>query len=365
MTSLLIGTASLLSSSASIVAGLKHLSSRIKVLVSPGLGYELRDIDRRRLLAVHRRVECLMGPLNLCVQLSSERDSCVAETVSYCRELIDSVSVWMESVRFTASETSPNVKCLDEASVEKLDYYLRELEFACSSIQLAREILLGSSGQNSPPYSVSPPASPSSVGPPNIISPSALLKSSRRLWDMKGKSGDLVVVEGRVFRKNLEISSPAILRLAQTAENSFLLSVSADPAPLSVSIEAEFSCCTLQRMGIGSEDAVDAAALVWWCSEDISRSVSNGTSRHADEEDGVVLVTVEEPQRMNRTRKQIKERSLVSPDFAFTPGKVSSWSVTDLLYLLRLCTLEISGRSHSTASDEELTVLLCRRNEHH
>ena len=316
MTSLLLGTASLLSSSASIVTGFRHVSARVRELVSPGRGFELRDIDKRKLLAIQKRVECLIQPLNFCVLWSKNKNTCIQSTIRYAQEIIERVSSYIDSVRFVQSETDAFIKTLDEESTLKLDYLLGELDFACSSISMSVSLT-----------QISPPTSQT------LLSPAALLKASSRIQAMQASSGDLVVVDGRLFSRDStspdsewsELFPAANFRLNKSSD-AYSVKVSAGnadqpPLNLPVSLNCDFFLTTLQSLGLDSP--VDSAVLAWSQMATVDESMVSVDSSDAE----MVIVT-------ESTRQRERPRLFALEIRGCPAGE--EWSPIDLLYITRI-----------------------------
>lgn len=213
MTSLIAGTWSIISSSAEVITGARRITYRIHRLLQPGL-LELNDTDRCKLLGLQKRVECLVHPLNFLLLWSKNRDSCVQQIVLNAQELLFDVCSFVE--RFTPQDSSPQVPGRPKVSgqsgtigSEQLDYYLRELEFACASVGMAISIANATQGGPQPALSLNDdfdkrgPVSNQSVG--SGVSLSALLRASRCIQEMRGRSGDLCAFRGCLYS---QVSSP-------------------------------------------------------------------------------------------------------------------------------------------------------------
>lgn len=203
MTSLIAGTWSIISSSAEVITGARRMTLRIQKLLTPGL-VELSESDRRRLVSLQTRVESLVQPLNFLVLWSKRRDSCVHQVVLQAQELLLDVSGYVD--RFVPQDiTVPTAFAgcpVAGAGIDsnQLDYYLRELEFTCVSISMAVSIARAHDADPLTQPQSSASRSESSGGSDrNGVSLSALLRASRRIQDMCGRSGDMCACPGRLF----------------------------------------------------------------------------------------------------------------------------------------------------------------------
>lgn len=213
MTSLITGTWSLISSSAEVITGARRMTLRIHRLLQPG-HLELNEADRRRLLALQKRVECLVQPLNFLLLWSKKRDSCVQQVVLSAQELLFDVCAFVE--RFVPSDGSTPSAVGKGAGggggiidSEQLEHYLRELEFTCTSVSMAVSIARVSEAMPLPqPAKVSNGCSSSSSGG---VSLSAVLRASKRIQEMLGRSGDLCAYSGRLYMQAAAARDPALL----------------------------------------------------------------------------------------------------------------------------------------------------------
>jgi len=93
-------------------------------------------------MGLEKRVECLVQPLNYLLLWSKQQDSCVQQVVLNAQELLFDVCTFIE--RFVPQDPAQaggkgggGGAGLDS---EQLEYYLRELEFACTSVGMAVNI---------------------------------------------------------------------------------------------------------------------------------------------------------------------------------------------------------------------------------
>mmetsp|Transcript_81409 Transcript_81409/g.225460 ORF Transcript_81409/g.225460 Transcript_81409/m.225460 type:complete len:529 (-) Transcript_81409:75-1661(-) len=202
MTSLITGTWTLVSSSVEIIKSTRRMTLRIHRLLQPGLS-ELSEGDQRRLLGLQKRVECLVQPLNFLLLWSKQRDSCVQQVVLSAQELLFDVCSFVE--RFVPPDGSPAPPGPGGATIDsdQLEYYVRELEFACASVGMAVSIAKATEAPQPCPAQTHEPrdrggAAGGSVGSSGV-SLSALLRASRRIQEMHGRSGDLCTCPGRLY----------------------------------------------------------------------------------------------------------------------------------------------------------------------
>eukprot|EP00927_Polykrikos_kofoidii_P035368 TRINITY_DN29943_c0_g1_i4.p1 TRINITY_DN29943_c0_g1~~TRINITY_DN29943_c0_g1_i4.p1 ORF type:complete len:669 (+),score=133.65 TRINITY_DN29943_c0_g1_i4:67-2007(+) len=218
---------SIISSSAEVITGARRMTLRIHRILQPGL-LELNESDRRRLLGLQKRVECLVQPLNFLLLWSKKRDSCVQQVVLSAQDLLFDVCSFVE--RFVPQEGSPaGVGGDGSIDSDQLEYYLRELEFACASVSMAVSIarsteerpqmdfgcgggIGGGAAGTSCGVGAGSTASNSGVDARGV-SLSALLRASRRIQEMRGRSGDLCACPGRLYtQERSSASGPAVVR---------------------------------------------------------------------------------------------------------------------------------------------------------
>mmetsp|Transcript_10394 Transcript_10394/g.22899 ORF Transcript_10394/g.22899 Transcript_10394/m.22899 type:complete len:521 (+) Transcript_10394:401-1963(+) len=225
MTSLITGTWTLISSSAELMAGARRMTLRIHRLLQPGL-LELSETDRRRLLSLQKRVDCLVHPLNFLLLWSKQRDSCVQQIVLGAQELLSDVCDFID--KYFPQDNGGSAKSSSAGAgidSEQLEHFLRELDFACSSVSLAVSVAKATEMPAAVPVGAalaadaargqasillpSPLTAAAAVGGAgggegilgNGVSLSALLRASRRIQDMNGRSGDLCNCPGRLYTR--------------------------------------------------------------------------------------------------------------------------------------------------------------------
>jgi hypothetical protein len=400
--SIFISTCSFISSSVSVITGFKQINNQLGSLLQPNKGVKVRDSDRRRLVSVHRRLESLIQPLNFCVLWSKDRNSCIATTIQYALELIQNVTDFLDKVKFVSDDVDPFVRVLDAESSQKLDHYLRELDFCVNSVGLAVSITKNES-------------SCETSGSSRRISPSALLKASRIISDMSNRTGDLVVTKGSLFRKVDPGSWESLgddftfrvtqLRCVDPCDVPFIIRLSSGTAsdssvnfPIHTALSLNIS--TIRELQLPVSVVVDDPVVVWkYASENddsssplrrrvLHRNPSGEidtdlTRLSLDSEDDEALVVHGPADVPSRLRPRVSSTHIggseVFAHYAFRPSGTTS--LTNLVYVARLCVLESarsfipagpsaepgnagtprtgsSYLSHLEASDETLTALL-------
>eukprot|EP00929_Paragymnodinium_shiwhaense_P052074 TRINITY_DN26114_c0_g1_i1.p1 TRINITY_DN26114_c0_g1~~TRINITY_DN26114_c0_g1_i1.p1 ORF type:complete len:631 (-),score=123.94 TRINITY_DN26114_c0_g1_i1:254-2146(-) len=224
----------IIASGAEVITGARKISLRINRLLAPEL-LSLSEADRRRLLGLNRRVECLVQPLNFLLLWSKNRDSCVHQIVLNAQELLCDVCAFVDRQvpQEGSNKGGSNGAATGEIDQEQLEYYLKELDFACSSINMAVSLVRVMEVPHAPAAMCSLPAS--GTGPPtgswplplgvaslpteaprdrvasdasgawtgpaarDGVSLAALLRSSRRIQEMQGRTGDLCACSGRLY----------------------------------------------------------------------------------------------------------------------------------------------------------------------
>lgn len=405
--SIFISTCSFISSSVSVITGFKQINSKLVTMLQPNKGVKLKDSDRRRLVSVHRRLESMIQPLNFCVVWSKDRNSCIAPTVAYALDLIQSVTDFLDKVKFVTDDLDPFVRVLDSDGSEKLDHYLRELDFCVNSIGLCVSIARGEGTINSSSSS-------------RFISPSALLKASRVIADMTNRTGDLVVAKGSLFRRDenetwkivgddftLKVSQ---LRCVDPCDVPFLIRLSSNTCsdwnvnfPIHSALSMQIS--TIRETQLPISIVVDDCVIVWKYASENDENVSplkrrvlhrnpsgeidNDLTRLSlDSEDDEALIVHGPADIPSRLRPRISSTHIggseVSAHYAFRPSGPTS--LTNFIYTARLCVLEaaksyiptnaiseplssstprsVSGNPfHLDATDETLIALLADATE--
>ena len=377
--SLFLSTCSLISSSVSVITGMKQINAKVATMLQPHKGLRVSEGDRRRLVAIHRRMECLIEPLNFCVLWAKDKDSCIQPIIQHACELLQTVNDFLDKVKFTTDDLDPFCRILDRDSSIKVDYFLRELEFACTSVSMGVAVSRHVSGLSSSSF----------------ISPSALLKASRRISEMASRSGDLFAVNGSLYEEKegwVQVSSDCVFRVAQInsidpRDSPFLIKLvgpSFKGLTLPIATALSFEVATSNELGIHS--TVDHPMITWRVTEEQSsgqrilhRNPSGDLNEtrlsldSSDDENIVVHGPADVPRPL-RARISAAQMSPVPPSarFAFLQTKPDSsqFSCLDLVYIARLCVMETvrgygsdsprSPRSalHLDASDEALLALL-------
>jgi len=189
MTGLFAGTWALLSQSANIISGTqpviertRQMTERVQRLLNQQdqLGC-LSAPEKELILALQKRVECLVQPLNYLLQWSAGTNTAVQPVIIHAHQLLLAVCDYMAK---TTSGNTPKSQQKMEILKRDCKHYLRELDFACQSVQLA--------------LTISQIESRDTKFTGSTLSPSAVLKASRRIEEMYNKGGDVCVCEGRL-----------------------------------------------------------------------------------------------------------------------------------------------------------------------
>lgn len=391
--SLLISTCSLINSSLNVITGFKQLNSKFALILQPHRGLRIADDDRRRIQSVHRRVECLIEPLNFCVLWTKDKDSCILPILQYSSDLVQAVSEFLDRAKFTSHDSDPFTRVLDPESSARVDYFLRELDFACSSVSLALSVT----------KSLDSTLPRSAQG----VSSSALLKASARITEMLNRSGDLCAVSGSLMRRSAskwnEVSASAILKISHyntldPYEAPYLVRVSfgTTDSGLNFPIQTALSLnvSSLASLGLINSLPVDSLALTWTyfgAPDESNRRLihrnpsgaldTTSLSMDSSDEDTIVVRGHAEVPRTLRARISSTHISGAESEaeYAFLYNFSStSLSPLDVVYIARLCVLEslcrpscgndsttlsspksvIHSALHLEASDETLTALL-------
>ena len=391
--SLLISTCSLLNSSFNVITGFKQLNAKFAMILQPHKGLKISDSDRRRIQSVHRRVECLIEPLNFCVLWTKDKDSCILPILQYSSDLVQSVSEFLDRVKFTADDVDPFTRVLDCESSSKVDYFLRELDFACTSVSLA--------------VSVAKSLGDKISGMCQGVSSAALLRGSARVSEMLNRSGELCAVSGVLMKRTsgqwIEVNPNSILKISHyntldPYDSPYLVRITFGSSengltfPIHTALAMRVS--TVSSHGLPVTSPIDSVVLTWTYSsapEDNMRRLlhrnpsgaldSTSLSMDSSDEDTIVVRGATEAPRTLRAR--ISSTHISGPEseaeYAFLYNfSSSSLSPLDVVYIARLCVLESlrrpstgndstamsSPRSvvqtalHLEASDETLTALL-------
>jgi hypothetical protein len=363
--SLLLSTCSIINSSLNVITGFKQLNSKFSSILKPNKGLKISDNDRRRLVSLHRRVECLIEPLNFCIIWIKDRNSCILPIIQYSSDLVQSVSEFLDKVKFTADDMDPFTRVLEPESSLKVDYFLRELDFACTSVSMAVSVAKSSQ------------VDICAVG--SQISPAALLRASTRICEMLNRSGDLCAISGTLFKRSEakwhELSSGSILKIAQykaldPLDAPYLIRVSygSSDSGLTFPIQTGLSMfvTTVKSLDLPVISPLDSVALSWKYTtspEDSMRRLlhrnpsgaldTTDLSMDSSDEDTFVVRGAAEIPRTLRAR--ISSTHISGPDseaeysFLFNFSS-SSLSPLDVVYIARLCVIESLRRNSANDS---------------
>jgi hypothetical protein len=359
--SLFLSTCSLINSSLNVITGFKQVNAKFAMILQPHKGLRISDNDRRRVVSVHKRLECLIEPLNFCVLWVRDKDSCIFPILQYSSDLIESVIDFLDKVKFTTDDLDPFVRVLDPESRSKVDYFLRELDFACNSISVAVSIAKSFSINDA-----------SSTG---RISPSALLKASTRITEMMNRSGDLCAFSGTLFQRPpggtwTETSREATLKISQfkavdPSDCPYLIRVSWDSSSLNFPIQTALSLrvSSCRDMQINLTSPTDSISLTWAYKASPGRLLHRNPSGALDptelsldssDEDTLVVRGAAEVPRTLRARISSTHinGSETGSEFAFVYNTLScSLSPLDVVYIARLCVLESMRRTSPISTD--------------
>lgn len=382
--SFLISTCSLISSSVSVITGVKQINAKVALILQPHKGVRLCDTDRRRLVSIHKRIECLIQPLNFCVLWSKDKDSCIQPIVRYAFDLVNSVIEFLDKVKFVMDDADPFTRVLHAESSSRVEYFLRELDFACTSVSMAVSVTKGFAGptpEHHIPY----------------VSPLALLKASKLIHEMHNRSGDLCMVSGTLLSRRSSSSirwdpvGECSFRISQykslnPVDSSYLVRFSSPSVNLNFPIQTGLSfqvCCPVE---VGLPTDQSAGVIIWTFDESLAapkirllhrnpsgENMEEDLSRlsldSSDDETLVVHGSGQVPSglRARLTSTHITQGPEYFAQYAFSyPLSSSPLSPIDIVYITRLCVLEASRVpntdnltcSHMDASDEIITALL-------
>ena len=191
MASLIAGTWSWISSSAEVISKARGMTAGIHRLLQPDF-VDLSDADRRRLLGLQRRVHAMVQPLNFLLLWSKHRDCRVQQVVLGAQELLFDIYSFIECFASDesprGSQTGPKRRGSSSSSSltksEQLDFFLRELDFTCMSVNMA----------------ICMEGATPSTGCLGDVSPLALLRAHRRIKEMQGRSGHLCTLTGCLYQ---------------------------------------------------------------------------------------------------------------------------------------------------------------------
>ena len=152
---------------------------------------DLSDADRRRLLGLQRRVHAMVQPLNFLLLWSKHRDYRVQQVVLGAQELLFDIYSFIECFASDesprGSQAGPKRRGGSSSSLtksEQLDFFLRELDFTCMSVNMA----------------ICMEGATASTGCLGDVSPLALLRAHRRIKEMQGRSGHLCTLTGCLYQ---------------------------------------------------------------------------------------------------------------------------------------------------------------------
>lgn len=170
----------MISSSAEVVSKARGMTLGIHKLLQPE-AVDLSDADRRRLIGLQRRVQCMIQPLNFLLLWSKTRDDRVQQVVLSAQELLFDIYTFIEDL----SEDQParSRRWSNATKSEQLDFFLRELDFTCISVNMA--------------LNMEPRNDPAETEDFSLL---ALLRAHRRIKEMEGRSGHLCAMLGCLYK---------------------------------------------------------------------------------------------------------------------------------------------------------------------
>jgi len=190
MTSFIAGTWSLLNYSKEMITGARNMKLRVHRLLQPGQ-IELSEKDQQRLMNLQRRVDCLVEPLNFLLGWSKRRDSCGLQVIINTQELLFEAYNFVGTFTPQDGGSSGGKGLAANFDSDRLEYYLKELEFACTAVGMVVSIVHATDSMRQ--------ARSSEDGVSGGVSAAALLRSSWRIQEMHGRSGDLCACPGRLY----------------------------------------------------------------------------------------------------------------------------------------------------------------------
>ena len=176
------GTWSLISSSAEVVSKARGMTLGIHKLLQPEATGHLSEHERRRLIGLQRRVMCMVQPLNFLLLWSKSRDDRVQQVVLNAQELLFDIYTFIEDY----SDDSSRRTLSTASKSEQLDFFLRELDFTCISVNMA----LNMETRNDPVETTD-------------FSLLASLRAHRRIKEMEGRSGHLCAMLGCLYKGHM------------------------------------------------------------------------------------------------------------------------------------------------------------------
>ena len=381
--SLFLSTCSIINSSLSVITGVKQINTKFATILQPHKGLKISDPDRRRLVAVHRRVECLIHPLNFCVLWAKDQDSCVQPMIHYAYELLQSVTDFLDRVKFTADEVDPFTRVLDQESSQKVDYFLRELEFATASVSLAVSIAKFSGSR--------------CEGSGRSISPSALLKASARILEMSNRSGDLLAVCGTLFHRTgnewVQQAGESTMKVSHVRsidpmDSPYLIRLglgSGENVNFSIQTSLAFQVSSVKSVGLPIIGPIDSPVIIWKVFDSNKKRILHRNPSGDFEPTELLIDSSDEDTFLVRGATEVASSlkpRVSSTQITGTKGeyafiiKSSNLSPLDVVYIARLCVLEairtpsqsdasvssprptVYHALHLETSDEALTALL-------
>eukprot|EP00916_Digyalum_oweni_P017227 GHVL01028181.1.p1 GENE.GHVL01028181.1~~GHVL01028181.1.p1 ORF type:complete len:562 (+),score=106.74 GHVL01028181.1:147-1832(+) len=172
--------------------------NRIRGLVSTFSNQNQRTAgDRLALLGIQRRVDSLIQPLNFLVLWCRDKDSSVTAVVTNVQALLQEVSDFLQK-ELTIADGTGGVVLRQQELTDTLRHYLEELNWACNALNMAISVVREFNASAPAPYPQGSTTSPKLDA--RTFSLAALLRASQRFQEIAGKSGDVCVCDGRLYR---------------------------------------------------------------------------------------------------------------------------------------------------------------------
>ncbi len=166
----------------------RGIADQIKGWVSGVVPSQKREV-RVLLERLCRRVQALAQPLQFCWLWSQNKGSSVSESVYHGRRLLCQVDAFVREWA-EAEKKRGRGQADAQATVTQLREFLSELDFCVNTLCLSMHIVNAAALQQRERDAA--------------VSPASLLRASRRVCEMHGSGGDVVVIEGWLFERRLD-----------------------------------------------------------------------------------------------------------------------------------------------------------------
>lgn len=224
---------SAISQGGNVLAGARRVTTQVRRFLDLEK-VELSADDKQRLSTLEKRIYCLSGPFNYLLEWSKDRDSCLSPIIFSAQQLLLDSRLYME--RFMPQDCNSPAGVKSSANegldVDKIQYFLKELDWCTNAVGMAiniskaidasspvpepaqarkrrRKHREGSQAQDKGDVADHDDAEEDSrsCGSWEVLPNSriALLRASRRILEMRGRSGDLCTFSGRLY---FEVAGP-------------------------------------------------------------------------------------------------------------------------------------------------------------